>query len=107
MCTIPIEGIFFFGHIMGFSILAEILKQLGVYESVCDVNDIENSRMSHSNESFGMTISSSKFTNYTVINCNERDSYFSTAATLGSVAMNVCTLPLGLIFDKYGAFWAR
>ena len=91
-----IEGIFFFGLIMGFPNLAEIYKKLGVFESACDGVDNSDARMAISNSSSNG-----------VINCNERDFYFSTAATLGSTSMNVCTLPLGVIFDKYGSFWSR
>ena len=92
----PIEGIFFFGLIMGYPNLAEIYKKLGVYESACDGVDAVEARMVTSNSSSNG-----------VVNCNERDFYFSTAATLGSISMNVCTLPLGVIFDKYGSFWSR
>ena len=91
VCTMPIEGIFFFGLILGFPNLAEIYKQLGVYEFACNVTDSVNIS----------SISSD------VINCNKRDFYFSTAATLGSISMNVCTFPLGVIFDRYGSFWSR
>ena len=34
--TMPLEGIFFFGIIMGWPNLAEIYKDLGIYESACD-----------------------------------------------------------------------
>ena len=81
---------------MGYPNLAEIYKKLGVYESACDGVDAVEARMVTSNSSSN-----------DVINCNERDFYFSTAATLGSISMNVCTLPLGVIFDKYGSFWSR
>ena len=37
----------------------------------------------------------------------DRDVIFSTAGTLGSVAMNMATLPLGVILDKYGTFVCR
>ena len=36
--TMTLEGVFFFGTIMGWPNLAEIYKNLGVYESVCDIN---------------------------------------------------------------------
>ena len=87
----PIEGIFFFGLILGFPNLAEIYKQLGVYEFACDTTDAVNSSSTSSG----------------VINCNERDFYFSTASTLGLVAMSIFTFPLGVILDNYGCFLSR
>mgnify|MGYP000245766621 CR=1 FL=1 len=36
LVTMPLEGIFFFGIIMGWPNLAEIYKDLGVYQNVCD-----------------------------------------------------------------------
>lgn len=87
--TMPIEGIFFFGVIMGWPNLAEIYKDLGVYEHVCDLSSNTTNVMN------------------ATVNCPQRDLIFTTAGTLGSVAMNMATLPLGYIFDKYGTFWAR
>ena len=83
--TMPIEGIFFFGLINGWPNLAEILKVQGVYENACG---IENS-------------------NTTVVNCPARDELFSAAGTMGSIAMNCMTFPLGIIFDRYGSLIAR
>ena len=92
----PMEGIFFFGLLMGFTNLVEIYKQLGVYESACDdvlaPNDTTNQDAPDANE---------------IVNCNERDFYFSTASTLGLVAMCIFTFPLGVILDKYGCFLSR
>ena len=34
----PLEGIFFFGILIGWPNLAELYKEAGVYESVCDKN---------------------------------------------------------------------
>jgi len=96
--TMPIEGIFFFGLLMGFTNLVEIYKQLGVYESACDLNDVlvpndtTNQGFPNENE---------------IVNCNERDFYFSTASTLGLVAMSIFTFPLGVILDNYGCFLSR
>ena len=83
--TMPIEGIFFFGLINGWPNLAEILKVQGVYESACEIET----------------------SNSTVINCPERDELFSAAGTMGSIAMNCMTFPLGIIFDRYGSLIAR
>ena len=94
----PMEGIFFFGLLMGFTNLVEIYKLLGVYESACDLNDVlapndtTNQDAPDANE---------------IVNCNERDFYFSTASTLGLVAMCIFTFPLGVILDKYGCFLSR
>ena len=62
--TMPIEGAFFFGTIMGWPNLAELYKQQGVYEDVCLNKTLVDSSTN-------------------TINCNERDELFSTAATLG------------------------
>ena len=51
---------------MGFPSLAELYKQQGVYKDVC---------MGPSNS--------------TLVNCNQRDELFSTAATLGKVILLV------------------
>ena len=83
--TMPLEGIFFFGLINGWPNLVELLKVQGVYAEVCDVSS----------------------SNSTLVNCDERDELFSAAGTLGSIAMNVMTFPLGLIFDRYGSLLAR
>ena len=83
--TIPIEGFFFFGLINGWPNLAELLKVHGVYASVCDYTN----------------------SNDTMVNCAERDELFSAAGTLGSIATNVMTFPLGLILDRYGSLIAR
>ena len=82
----PIEGVFFFGVIMGWPSLAELYKKQGVFESVCNQT------------AWNVTL------NGTVINCEERDVIFSTAGTLGSITMNMATFPLGIILDKYGTF---
>ena len=42
-----------------------------------------------------------------IVNCNERDELFSAAGTLGSIAMNCMTFPLGVLFDRYGTFVSR
>ena len=93
----PIEGIFFFGLLMGFTNLVEIYKQLGVYESACDINDVLAPVENTTNPDFPDE----------VINCNERDFYFSTASTLGVVAMSIFTFPLGVVLDNYGCFLSR
>ena len=67
--TMPIEGAFFFGTIMGWPNLAELYKQQGVYQDVCSNKMIvDNSTL--------------------IINCNERDELFSWAATLGILTFN-------------------
>lgn len=58
--TMPFEGIFFFGAILGFTNLAEILKQLKVYEDLCDLAQNDT-----------------KVTDSGIINCPERDTIFS------------------------------
>ena len=58
-CTMPIEGIFFFGTIMGWPNLAEILKNLKVYENVCDRNLTETTIVNGT------------------VNCPERDALFT------------------------------
>lgn len=35
--TMPLEGIFFFGILIGWPNLAELYKEAGVYESLCDL----------------------------------------------------------------------
>ena len=84
----PIEGIFFFGLIMGWPSLAELYKRQGVFENVCNSNETNNAFIG----------------NYSLItvNCEERDVTFSTAGTLGSISMSLATFPLGIILDKYG-----
>ena len=37
-CTMPIEGVFFFGTILGWPNLVEIYKTLGVYEAKWKIN---------------------------------------------------------------------
>ena len=83
--TTAIEGIFFFGIIVGWPNLSEILKAQGVYAAVCDTNSV----------------------NATVINCPERDELFTAGGTLGSITMNSMVFPLGLIFDRFGTFITR
>ena len=63
-------------------------KKNGIYEFACDATDAVNTS----------SISSD------VINCNERDFYFSTAATLGSIWMNAFTFPLGATRFMYFDF---
>ena len=94
----PIEGIFFFGLLMGFTNLVEIYKQLGVYESACDLNDV---LVPNDTTNQGFPDDNG------IVNCNERDFYFSTASTLGLVAMSIFTFPLGVILDNYGCFLSR
>ena len=77
------EGIFFFGLIIGWPNLAEILKVEGVYAEVCQTGN------------------SSSF------NCPERDELFSAVGTLGSMTMSFMVFPLGLLFDYYGSFVTR
>jgi len=36
--TMPLEGIFFFGILIGWPNLAELYKEAGVFESICDKN---------------------------------------------------------------------
>ena len=79
--SIPLEGLFFFGLIIGWSNLAEILKAEGVYAEVCQ--------------------------NGNLTSCSERDEIFSAVGTLGSITMNFMVFPLGLIFDRYGSFITR
>ena len=69
--------------------MVEVLKQLHVYEDLCDLN---------SNET--------EITN-SIVNCNQRDVIFSTAGTIGGFSMNVMTLVFGLIVDKKGLFLSR
>ena len=129
----PIEGIFFFGLLMGFTNLIEIYKQLGrgskdqsvqwtlwsdlkrrnqeynsdrsldlllgVYESACDLNDVLIPNDNTTDQGFP--------DENEIINCNERDFYFSTASTLGVVSMSIFTFPLGIILDNYGCFISR
>ena len=59
LATIPLEGILFFGTIYGYANFAEILKNQGVFENVCNENEIETS-----------------FQNGT-INCPARDTLFT------------------------------
>ena len=81
--TIPLEGLFFFGLIIGWSNLAEILKAEGVYADVCQTG------------------------NKSLVNCAERDEIFAAVGTLGSITMNFMVFPLGLLFDRYGTFITR
>ena len=81
--SMPIEGIFFFGLIIGWPNLAEILKSENVYAEVCETG------------------------NSTLINCPVRDEIFASVGTLGSVTMNLMVFPLGIIFDRYGSFITR
>ena len=81
--TMPIEGIFFFGLIIGWPNLAEILKAEGVYAEVCETG------------------------NSSTTNCPARDELFASVGTLGSVTMNFVVFPLGFIFDRYGSFITR
>lgn len=97
--TMPIEGIFFFGLLMGFTNLVEIYKELGVYESACDLNDVLAPNDNATYQGFPDENG--------IVNCNERDFYFSTASTLGVVAMSIFTFPLGVILDNYGCFLSR
>ncbi|CAG5077182.1 Oidioi.mRNA.OKI2018_I69.PAR.g8647.t1.cds [Oikopleura dioica] len=89
LVTFPLEGLIFFGTIMGWPNMVEVLKQLHVYEDLCDLN---------SNET--------EITN-SIVNCNQRDVIFSTAGTIGGFSMNVMTLVFGLIVDKKGLFLSR
>ena len=54
--TMPVEGIFFFGILIGWPNLAELYKEAGVYESVCNKND-------------------TNMTQQVTINCPERQGY--------------------------------
>lgn len=58
--TMPMEGIFFFGTIMGYPNLAEIFKKLHVYENLCDINS-----------------NSTQMLDNGMINCPARDTMFS------------------------------
>ena len=89
--TMPLEGIFFFGILVGWPNLAELYKEAGVYESLCDkyITNVTN------------------ITQPVTINCPERDVIFSAVGTLGSVTYNCMALPLGYILDNYGTFQAR
>jgi len=86
-CTVPLEGVFFFGTLAGWPNLAEIYKTLGVYGQICNRND-------------------SLTTNGT-FNCPERDVIFTTAGTLGGLSMNVGPLLCGYILDRFGILWSR
>ena len=58
--TMPMEGIFFFGTIMGYPNLAEIFKKMKVYEELCDIN-----------------ANSTEILDNGMINCPARDTMFS------------------------------
>ena len=58
-CTMPLEGVFFFGTILGWPNLAEIYKSLGVYEDVCDQNSTMTSVVNGT------------------VNCPDRDALFT------------------------------
>ena len=93
--TMPLEGIFFFGILIGWPNLAELYKEAGVYESLCDKYIMAN------------VTNVTNVTQPVTINCPERDVIFSAVGTLGSVTYNCMALPLGYILDNYGTFQAR
>ena len=66
-----------------------MLKELKVYESLCDP---------YSN---GTTIINGVF------NCDERDSMFSAAGTVGTFSNSVCVILMGVLIEKFGIFKAR
>lgn len=87
--TFPLEGVIFFGTIMGWPNMVEVLKQLHVYEDLCDLSSNQTEIVNG------------------IVNCNQRDVIFSTAGTIGGFSMNVMTLVFGLIVDKKGLFLSR
>ena len=93
--TMPLEGIFFFGILIGWPNLAELYKEAGVYESLCDKYIVAN------------VTDVTNLTQPVTINCPERDVIFSAVGTLGSVTYNCMALPLGYILDNYGTFQSR
>ena len=125
--SMPLEGIFFFGILIGWPNLAELYKESGVYESVCDkyATNVTLHGTINCPESEGNTyridfgswpvwddlIEIRKFrlifsSSGSWIS-SERDVIFSAVGTLGSVTYNCMALPLGFILDKYGTFKAR
>lgn len=69
--------------------MVEVLKQLHVYEDLCDLSSNQTEIVNG------------------IVNCNKRDVIFSTAGTVGGFSMNVMTLLFGLIVDKKGLFLSR
>ena len=59
--TMPLEGIFFFGTVMGWPNAVELYKKLGVYADLCQTNNTTNVSTT---DSF-------------LVNCSERDELFS------------------------------
>ena len=70
-----------------------------MYESACDLNDVLIPNDNTTGQDFP--------DENEIINCNERDFYFSTTSTLGVVSMSIFTFPLGVILDNYGCFMSR
>lgn len=81
--TMPVEGLFFFGLIMGWPSLTEVLKEEGVYDELCSIDKDDT------------------------LVCTERDQILSNAGILGYISTLVSVLPLGFIFDHYGTFVTR
>ena len=76
-------------HLLGWPSLAEVLKQVSVYEDLCDLN------------------SNATVVTNGIVNCNERDIIFSTAGTIGGFSMNCMALLFGYILDKKGLLISR
>lgn len=69
--------------------MAEVLKQMKVYEELCDVS-----------------ANGTEVTNG-IINCDQRDVLFSAAGTVGGFSMNCMALVFGSIMDKRGLLISR